>query len=47
MIRYRKIIELHEEGISLRGIAANTGSFQSKSNGDYKSCEKERFGLYV
>ncbi len=25
MIRYRKILELHDEGISLRGIAASTG----------------------
>lgn len=30
MIRYRKIIELHEEGISLRGIAANTGNSRQK-----------------
>lgn len=30
MIRYRKILELEGEGISLRGIAANTGNSRQK-----------------
>ena len=30
MIRYRKILELHDEGISLRGIAASTGNSRQK-----------------
>lgn len=30
MIHYRKILELHDEGISLRGIAASTGNSRQK-----------------
>lgn len=30
MIHYRKILELNDEGISLRGIAASTGNSQQK-----------------
>lgn len=30
MIRYRKILELHDEGISLRGIAASIGNSHQK-----------------
>ncbi|MGQ4669011.1 MarR family transcriptional regulator [Metabacillus halosaccharovorans] len=30
MIHYRKILELHGEGISLRGIAASTGHSRQK-----------------
>jgi hypothetical protein len=30
MIYYRKILELHDEGISLRGIAASTGNSRQK-----------------
>lgn len=30
MILYRKILELHDEGISLRGIAASTGKSRQK-----------------
>jgi len=30
MIHYRKILDLHDEGISLRGIAASTGNSRPK-----------------
>lgn len=30
MIHYRKILELHAEGISLRGITASTGHSRQK-----------------
>jgi hypothetical protein len=30
MIHYRKILELHDEGISLRGIASSTGHSRQK-----------------
>ena len=30
MIHYRKILELHDEGISLRGISASTGNSRQK-----------------
>lgn len=30
MVHYRKILELHKEGISLRGIAASTGNSRQK-----------------
>lgn len=30
MIHYRKILELHDEGISLRGIAASTSNSRQK-----------------
>lgn len=30
MIHYRKILKLHDEGISLRGIAASTGHSRQK-----------------
>lgn len=30
MVRYRKILELHDEGISFRGIAASTGNSRQK-----------------
>src|SRR5690625_5041115 len=30
MIHYRKILELHDEGISFRGITANTGNSRQK-----------------
>ncbi|WP_235714608.1 hypothetical protein [Neobacillus dielmonensis] len=30
IIHYRKILELNAEGISLRGIAASTGSLRQK-----------------
>ncbi|CAM3130660.1 hypothetical protein [Sporolactobacillus spathodeae] len=30
MIHYRRILELHNEGISLRGIAASTGNYCQK-----------------
>ncbi|MDX8046592.1 hypothetical protein SH601_11415 [Gracilibacillus sp. S3-1-1] len=30
MIHYRKILELHDEGISLKGISASTGNSRQK-----------------
>lgn len=30
MIHYRRILELHDEGISLRGISASTGNSRLK-----------------
>ncbi|WP_255259829.1 hypothetical protein [Lentibacillus sp. CBA3610] len=30
MIHYRKILELHDEGISLRGISVSTGNSRQK-----------------
>lgn len=30
MIHYRKILELHDEGVSLRGISASTGNSRQK-----------------
>ncbi|MGM0865212.1 MAG: hypothetical protein ACQEWF_11110 [Bacillota bacterium] len=30
MARYRKILELHDEGISFRGISASTGNSRQK-----------------
>jgi hypothetical protein len=30
MIHYRRILELHDEGISLRGISASTGNSRQK-----------------
>ena len=30
MIQYRKILELHDEGISLRGISTSTGNSWQK-----------------
>ncbi|WP_286163105.1 hypothetical protein [Bacillus sp. es.034] len=30
MIHYRKVLELHDEGISLRGIASSTGHSRQK-----------------
>lgn len=30
MIHYRRILELHHDNISLRGIAASTGNFRPK-----------------
>lgn len=30
MIHYRKILELHDEGISMRGISASTGYSRQK-----------------
>lgn len=33
MICYRKILELHDEGFSLRGIAASAGNSRQKVTG--------------
>ena len=30
MIQYRKILELHDEGISMRGISTSTGNSRQK-----------------
>ncbi|MEB7431005.1 hypothetical protein NEN51_13195 [Enterococcus lactis] len=41
MIHYRKILELHDEGISLRGIAASTGNSRQKVTEVIQLAEKK------
>lgn len=41
MIQYRKILELHDEGISLRGIAASTGNSCQKVTEAIQLAEKK------
>src|SRR5690606_23016769 len=41
MIHYRKILELHDEGISLRGIAASTGHSRQKVTEALAQAEKK------
>lgn len=41
MIHYRKILELHDEGISLRGIAASTGNSRQKVTEVIRLAEKK------
>ncbi len=41
MIQYRKILELHDEGISLRGIAASTGHSRQKITTVIQLAEKK------
>ncbi|MCR8983319.1 hypothetical protein, partial [Brevibacillus laterosporus] len=41
MIRYRKILELHDEGFSLRGIAASTGNSRQKVTGIIQLAERK------
>lgn len=40
MIRYRKILELNNEGISLRGIAASTANSRQKVTEIIRLAEK-------
>nr|WP_238937944.1 hypothetical protein [Anaerobacillus isosaccharinicus] len=46
MIHYRKILELHDEGISLRGIAANVQVTRQKIT-EVISQLKERIRLSI
>lgn len=41
MIQYRKILELHDEGISLRGIASSTGNSRQKVTEAIQLAEKK------
>lgn len=41
MIHYRKILELHDEGISLRGIATTTGNSRQKVTETIHLAEKK------
>lgn len=41
MIRYRRILELNEEGISLRGISASTGNSRQKVTEVIRSAKKK------
>lgn len=41
MIHYRKILELHDEGISLRGISASTGNSRQKVTEVIELAEKK------
>ncbi|ADC48802.1 MULTISPECIES: IS21 family transposase [Alkalihalophilus] len=41
MIKYQKILELHDEGISLRGIAASTGNSRQKVTEVIRLAEKK------
>jgi len=41
LINYRKILELHDEGISLRGIAASTGNSRQKVTEIIRLAEKK------
>lgn len=47
MIRYRNILELKDEGISLRGIASSTGNSRQKVTEIIRLAEKKGVSLSV